>query len=121
MNFLRTGVALWLAVGLIGCGGSELRPDQQRQYDKLRAEKSSIAQKKGAAQRRADKAFNNLGAAEKRKRMAYKDVVVCGKSADNQIFGSFPWGKKKKAKLVKKGTTKISGKTCKTYRLKVVK
>ena len=119
----------WMGVALavlsmsvsVGCGGSELKPTQQREYDKLKAEQSTISKSIGATTRRADKAFNDLGAAEKRKKLVFKQVVLCGATASNQTFGPFAWGKKRRAKLLSKGNKSVSGQSCQAYDLKVVK
>lgn len=104
-----------------GCGGSELKPDQQREYDTLQAERRDISGRLGAAQRRSEKAFRDLGAAEKRKKIHYKHMVLCGARAEGQRFGPFPWGQKKTAKLKFDRSIKVSGASCGYYEFRVVK
>jgi len=120
-SLMRALFGLALITGLAGCGGSELKPDQQKEYDRLQDEKRSIDSRIGKEQARSEKAFRDLGAAEKRKRRAYKHMVMCGARADGQAFGPFPWGQKRTAKLDPSGTIKVSGTACRVYKFEVVK
>lgn len=111
----------WLGLSLVGCGGSQLKPNQQREYDALTAEQAQIKKKQGQAKARADRAFRDLGAAEKKHRQVFKHAVLCGASAKGQSFGPFPWGGKRRARLDDAGSATVSGQRCAVYRLKVVK
>ncbi len=106
---------------LTACGGTELRPEQQKEYEKLQAERQDINRRIGSATRRSEKAFRDLGAAEKKNKRAFRDLVMCGADAEGQTFGPFPWGKKRRAKLSASGTARISGLRCDRFKFKVVR
>ena len=111
-----------LALGgltLAGCGGSQLTPKQQTEYDRLKKEQASNRKKIGAANAAADKAYRDAGAAEKRSRQVYKGVLVCGGSANGHYFGSMPFRGKKKATFVSKRSKTVSGVKCETYQVSV--
>ncbi|MCB9523165.1 MAG: hypothetical protein H6702_07255 [Myxococcales bacterium] len=115
----------WLAglalsgLTLAGCGGSQLKPNEQKEYDALKQEQASIQKRIGAANAAADKAFRDAGAAEKAKKLVYKGVLVCGGSASGQYFGALPFTGKKKAALVSKRDKTVSGVQCETFDVSV--
>lgn len=109
--------AAWLA----GCGGTNLKPAQQKEFEALTAERASIQRKISDARRKADKAFNNAGKLEKQKKAVFKQVVLCGGKADGQAFGPMPFSGKKRARLKANGTRKVGKSQCNAYTLEVKK
>ena len=122
MRAIVPAALLGLALSLTACGvRSELTPKQEAEYEALTAEKAQLAKRRSKAKARSQRAFTDLGQAEKKKKVAFRNVAVCGAEAKGQSFGPFPWGQKKRARLKSKGAVKVAGVSCGAYRVEVVK
>ena len=110
---------LLASVFYMGCGGSQLTPEEEAKYEKLQAERSELASDRKAMTADVDRAFKRSGTLEGQGASRVDDVLACGqRSLQNQSFGPLPFRKKKdkSAHIIQSGSAR-SG--CQAYTLKV--
>ena len=116
--YFAPGFSFLLCILMIGCGGSQLTPDEEARYHELQTERSKIAQKRQKMVRDVERAFKKSGDLERSKSKRAKRVLSCGyPSLQGQSLGPLPFKKRKgkSARFKKQGSK--SG--CTTYSMKV--
>ena len=109
--------------GLAACGGSQLTPEQQQEYDQLATKKSELRGSLSKVKSKSESTFKRLGKLEKKHKAVAKGALGCGVDPGKQAFGPLPFVHKKgyRAKIVKTGARSVGSKKCLEYKLKVVK
>ncbi len=119
MRFL----SLILGIMIAGCGGTQLTPAQQDEFNSLGAKESALRGQIAQSRAKEGSTFKRLGKLEAKQKAVAKLALGCGVKASNDSFGPLPFVHKKgyRVKLVAGSKRTIGGKKCLEYKLKVVK
>ena len=115
-------LSIFLLTLLTGCGAG-LTPAQKTEYDELGQRASALNAELAATEAAGSRAYQKLGAAEKRAKATTKRALACGVSLKGQAIGPLPFRHKPKYSVrFVAGKKRVVGKqTCVEYKLKVTK
>ena len=112
---------LGLVLLLVGCGGTELNPAQQKEYESLQQQVSDLRSQARKKHSEVHQSYLKSGKLEQKHALKTQGVYSCGVSLKKNKLGPLPFKKQKgrslllrKQKIIKKG-----GQRCFEYQAKV--
>jgi hypothetical protein len=116
-------IAFLFAFLMVGCGGSQLTPKQQSEFDALGTKSSELRSRLGKESSKTESMFRRLGKLEAKEKAVAKTSLGCGVDAAKNRIGPLPFVHKKgyRVKLSPGSKRTVGGQKCVEYTLKVVK
>ena len=118
---LKSGVLLGILLIFVGCGGTELNPAQQKEYESLKTQVSALRSQARQKQNEVHQGYLKSGKLEKKHSLITSDVYSCGTSLKRNKLGPLPFKKRKGLSLMFQRERKIKkgGQKCYEYQAKV--
>ena len=119
--FSTVGLYLSGALLLVGCGGTELNPAQQKEYENLKQQVSNLRSQARQKQAEVHQGYLKSGKLEKRYDTKTQGVYSCGVSLKKDKLGPLPFKKQKGRSLLlrQQQMIKKGGQKCFEYQAKV--
>ena len=107
----------------MGCGGTQLKPEQEKEYAELGQKIHELKGELRAIQSESQARFTRLTKLEKKAGIASSKTVICGARLSGQHLGPIPFRYKTKYRVTIRGKKKASvkGRSCVKPSLKVGK
>ena len=106
---------------LVGCGGTELNPAQQKEYESLKQQVSDLRSQSRKKQAQVQQGYIKSGKLEKKYAVQTQGVYSCGVSLKKDRLGPLPFKKQKGRSLLlqKQQIVKKGGRKCFEYQANV--
>ena len=106
---------------LVGCGGTELNPAQQKEYESLKQQVSDLRSQARKKQSEVHQSYLKSGQLEHKNAVKTQGIYSCGVSLKKDKLGPLPFKKQKGRSLVlgKQKVVKKGGQRCFEYQAKV--
>ena len=115
-------VALF-ALLVSGCGGSQLTPEQEVEYQSLQAEEEDLIAKLSAAHSERRVAYREMVRLSSQKKLGGMSAITCDVDLNQQSIGPLPFVFKRgyRVILVERGERALGARRCMAYKAKVVR
>ena len=119
--FLNDLSTLGLVLLFVGCGGTELNPVQQKEYENLKQQVSDLRSQARKKQSEVHQSYLKSGRLEHKHAVKTQGIYSCGVSLKKDKLGPLPFKKQKGRSLVlgKQKAVKKGGQRCFEYQAKV--
>lgn len=110
-----------LLVYITGCGGTELNPQQQREYEELTQKVKTLRAEARKKESKVQEGYLKSGRLEKKAKLKTTQLMSCGVSLKGQKLGPLPFKKKKGKSLILKNEEmkKKGGHRCFQYQTRI--